>query len=157
MEQAGWLPIMNYETKVGRLTGVEKHEIIHFGWMDADSDYLIIKRKLRHEVWWSHRWKPDFISAFTKWLLHNGRSVQTILAASWASFSDCYVQSESIQMGALKAIKYSMFEVSALNEIVDGWIVRMSLTVLRIHPWRTTKASFILCLSICIPLTKCGA
>lgn len=24
-------------------------------------------------------------------------------------------------------------------------------------PWQTTKASFILCLSICIPSTKCGA
>ena len=31
-------------------------------------------------------------------------------------------------MGALKAIKYSMFEVSALNEIVDGWIVRMNIS-----------------------------
>lgn len=31
-------------------------------------------------------------------------------------------------MGLLKSIKYSMFEVSAQNEIVDGWIVRMNIS-----------------------------
>ena len=30
-------------------------------------------------------------------------------------------------MELLKAIKYSTFEVSALNGIVDGWIVRMNI------------------------------
>ena len=31
-------------------------------------------------------------------------------------------------MGLLKAIKYSTFEVSVLNEIVDKWIVRMNIS-----------------------------
>lgn len=35
-------------------------------------------------------------------------------------FTDCYAENISIQMELLKAIKYSMFEVSALNGIVDG-------------------------------------
>ena len=51
-----------------------------------------------------------------------------ILAASGASIFDCYVQRVLIQMGLLKAIKYSTFEVSVLKEIVDGWIVRMNIS-----------------------------
>ena len=51
-----------------------------------------------------------------------------ILAASRALFSYCYVQSESIQMGLLKSIKYSMFEVSVLKGIVDGWIEKMNIS-----------------------------
>ena len=43
------------------------------------------------------------------------------------SFFDCYVKSESIQMGLLRAIKYSTFEVSVQKEIVDEWIVRMNI------------------------------
>ena len=31
-------------------------------------------------------------------------------------------------MGLLKSIKYSMFAVSALNEIVDEWIRRMNIS-----------------------------
>ena len=31
-------------------------------------------------------------------------------------------------MGLLKPIKYLMFEVSVLKEIVDGWIVRMNIS-----------------------------
>ena len=34
-----------YKAKVGSLAGLEKHEIIHFGYMDTDSDEVIIKRK----------------------------------------------------------------------------------------------------------------
>ena len=34
-------------------------------------------------------------------------------------FTDCYAETMSTQMGLLKSIKYSTFEVSALNEIVD--------------------------------------
>lgn len=51
-----------------------------------------------------------------------------MLAALLASFFDCYVQSESIQMGLLKAIKNSTFEVSALNEIVDGYEPEMNIS-----------------------------
>ena len=42
-----------------------------------------------------------------------------ILVASGASVFDCYVQRVLIQMELLKAIKYSIFKVSALNGIVD--------------------------------------
>ena len=45
MEQAGWLPII-YKAKVESLAGPENGEIIHFGQMDADSDEVIVKRKL---------------------------------------------------------------------------------------------------------------
>ena len=31
-------------------------------------------------------------------------------------------------MGLLKSIKYSIFEVSILKEIVGGWIVRMNIS-----------------------------
>lgn len=34
-------------------------------------------------------------------------------------FTDCYVENISIQMGLLKVIKYSIFDVSILNGIVD--------------------------------------
>lgn len=34
-----------YKAKVGRLTGLEKHEVFHFGQMDADNDEVIIKQK----------------------------------------------------------------------------------------------------------------
>ena len=34
-----------YKTKVGSLTGLEKHEIIHFGYKPAENDEVIIKRK----------------------------------------------------------------------------------------------------------------
>ena len=42
-----------------------------------------------------------------------------ILVALEASVFDCYVQRVLIQMGLLKAIKYSTFKVPALNGIVD--------------------------------------
>ena len=38
-----------YKAKVGSLAGLEKHEIFYFGQMDADSDEVIIKRKLWSE------------------------------------------------------------------------------------------------------------
>ena len=44
-----------------------------------------------------------------------------ILVELQSSFFDCNVQRVSIQMGLLKTIKYSTFEVFALNEIVDGY------------------------------------
>ena len=43
-----------------------------------------------------------------------------ILVAREMIFTDCYVENISIQMKLLGAIKYSTFEVSALNGIVDG-------------------------------------
>ena len=46
-----------------------------------------------------------------------------ILVAPGASVFDCYVQRVLIQMGLLKAIKYSTFKVSALNGIVGGYEV----------------------------------
>lgn len=42
-----------------------------------------------------------------------------VLVVEQTSFSDCYVQWMLIQMGLLKSIEYSTFEVSALNEIID--------------------------------------
>ncbi len=42
-----------------------------------------------------------------------------ILVARELIFTDCSVENISIQMGLLKSIKYSMFEVSALNGLVD--------------------------------------
>lgn len=42
-----------------------------------------------------------------------------ILVALGASVFDCYVQRVLIQMGLLKAIKYLMFDGTALNGIVD--------------------------------------
>ena len=30
-----------YKAKVGSLAGLEKHEIIHFGYMDTDSDGVV--------------------------------------------------------------------------------------------------------------------
>lgn len=42
-----------------------------------------------------------------------------ILVALNASIFDCYMKRVFIQMGLLKAIKYSTFKVSALNGIVD--------------------------------------
>ena len=43
-----------------------------------------------------------------------------ILVAREMIFTDCYIQRFSTQMGLLEAIKYSTFEVSVLNGIVDG-------------------------------------
>ena len=43
-----------------------------------------------------------------------------ILVAREMIFTDSYIQRFSTQMGLLEAIKYSTFEVSALNGIVDG-------------------------------------
>ena len=51
-----------------------------------------------------------------------------VLVALNTSFSDCYVQRVFIQMGLLKAIKYSTFVVSALNGIADEWIARMNIS-----------------------------
>lgn len=51
-----------------------------------------------------------------------------ILVVLEAPIFDCYVQRVLIQMGLLKSIKYSMFAVSALNEIVDEWIRRMNIS-----------------------------
>ncbi len=51
-----------------------------------------------------------------------------ILVAPGASVFDCYMQRVSTQMGLLKSIKYSIFEVSILKEIVGGWIVRMNIS-----------------------------
>ena len=47
-----------------------------------------------------------------------------ILVILRASIFDCYVQRVLIQMGLLKSIKYLMFDMPALNEIVDkiGWL-----------------------------------
>ena len=42
-----------------------------------------------------------------------------MILVGWnTSFTDCYVQRVFIQMGLLKAIKYLMFDGSALNGIV---------------------------------------
>ena len=41
-----------------------------------------------------------------------------ILVAREMIFTDCYAETMSTQMGLLKAIKYSTFEVSVQNEIV---------------------------------------
>jgi len=73
--------------------------------MDADSDYLIIKRKSWHEEWCSHRWKADKSRTFKKCSLLNDRFLQMIFVGWKASFFDCYVQSESIQMELLKLIE----------------------------------------------------
>ena len=87
--------------------------------MDADNDKVIIKRKSWHKEWCSHHWKPDFISTYRECSSRDVMSVQMVLAASWVSFFDCYVQRMSIQNELLKSIKYSTFEVSVLKEIVD--------------------------------------
>lgn len=42
-----------------------------------------------------------------------------VLVVEQTSFSDCHVRWMLIQMGLLKSIEYSTFEVSALNEIID--------------------------------------
>lgn len=121
-----------YKAKVGSLAGLEKHEIIHFGYMDTDSDEVIIKRK----PWSKDVYKYDVHiaeSLINQRLLRNVcyimvGSVQMILVGCKLYFSDCYVQRVFTQMGLLKAIKYSTFEVSVLKEIVDGWIVRMNIS-----------------------------
>lgn len=52
-----------------------------------------------------------------------------MVLVGWKSaFFDCYVQSESIQMGLLKAIKYSTFEGVSLKEIVDGYEPEMNIS-----------------------------
>lgn len=43
-------------------------------------------------------------------------------------FFDCYVEIISTQMGLLKSIKYSAFEVSALNGIVVGYEPEMNIS-----------------------------
>ena len=91
--------------------------------MDADNDEVIIKRKARYiagvrdDV---YTVKILILSGF----LENVRYMMTglfqmILVAPGASAFDCYVQRVLIQMGLLRAIKYSTFKVPALNEIVD--------------------------------------
>ena len=50
-----------------------------------------------------------------------------ILAASGASIFDCHVQRVFIQVGLLKAIKYSTFKVSVIKEIVDELIEKMNI------------------------------
>lgn len=92
--------------------------------MDADSDELIIKRKSWRERWCSHGCKLDFISAFKKWLVHNGKFVQMVLADSWASFSDCYVQRVSTQMGLLKLIEVNkVFNVWGVCPKWNSWLL----------------------------------
>ena len=50
-----------------------------------------------------------------------------ILVALRMPFFDCYAQRVLIQMGLLKSIKYSTFEVSVLNGIVDGYEPEMNI------------------------------
>ncbi len=50
-----------------------------------------------------------------------------ILVALRIPFSDCYMQRVITQMGLLKSIKYSMFDVVVLNGIVDKRIRKMSI------------------------------
>lgn len=59
-----------------------------------------------------------------------------ILVAPRASVFDCYVQRVLIQTGLLKAIKYSTFEVSAQNEIVDELIRRMNISDIELGYFR---------------------
>ena len=59
-----------------------------------------------------------------------------VLVALNTSFSDCYVQRVFIPMGLLKAIKYSMVEVSILNEIVDELIRRMNVSDIELGYFR---------------------
>lgn len=61
-------------------------------------------------------------------MLHDGRAAQLILVGGNSSFFDCYAQRVFIQMGLLKLIKYSTFEVSALNKIVGGYGVQMNIS-----------------------------
>lgn len=98
-----------YKAKVGSLAGLEKHEIIHFGYMDTDSDEVIIKRK----PWSKDVYKYDVHiaeSLINQGLLRNVcyimvGSVQMILVGCKWSFFDCYVQRVFIQMGLLKPVE----------------------------------------------------
>ena len=112
--------------------------------MVVDNDEVIVKRKasyiagVRNDV---HIVKSLILSRFfRKCSSHNDRSVQMILVAAGASAFDCYVQRVSIQMGLLKAIKYSTFKVSALNGIVDEWTERMN--ILGVDFMRFTSGDF---------------
>ena len=100
--------------------------------MDADSDEVIIKRKAGPKD--THKYDVHIVERLiNQGLFRNvcymmAGSVQMILVGCKLYFSDCYVQMVFTQMGLLKAIKYSTFEVSVLKEIVDGWIVRMNIS-----------------------------
>lgn len=69
-----------------------------------------------------------YIGIFRESLLHDGRSFQMILVASGESVFDCYMQGVFIQTGLLKSIKYLMFDVFALNGIVNEWIERKNIS-----------------------------
>lgn len=51
-----------------------------------------------------------------------------VLVAPRASFIDCYVQRVFTQMGLLKAIKYSTFEVFIQMKIVDDYEPEMKIS-----------------------------
>lgn len=100
--------------------------------MNVDNDEVIIKRKARYIA----GVRDDVHTAeslILSELLRNVRYMMTglfqmILVALEASVFDCYVQRVLIQIGLLKTIKYSTFELFALNEITDELIRRMNIS-----------------------------
>ena len=77
--------------------------------MNADSGYLIIKRKASYivGVWDDVHTEKSLIlpETFRTCSLHNGRPVQMGIVVPGASVFDCYVQRVFIQMGLLKLIE----------------------------------------------------
>ena len=51
-----------------------------------------------------------------------------ILVAWYMSFFNHFVENTSIRMELLKSIKYSIFEVSSLKEIVDEKGLKMNIS-----------------------------
>ena len=90
--------------------------------MDVNSDYFIIKTKAMTWRMMSTPRKVDKSRTFEKCSLQKDRFVQMILVGWKLSFSDCYVQKVSIQMGLLKLIEVNkVFNIWGLCPKWNSW------------------------------------
>ena len=80
---------------------------------------------------WNGLWNREvYKNELKKFSLHSGRTVQLISATWKASFSICHVQKAFAQIYLLKlkqSIKYSIFGIFVLNEMVDRSMVKMNI------------------------------